>query len=587
VFIPGTDPQANRLKFLRFLVLLALVAFVFRLLNFQVFSADKINSYSLLHRTTVDDVQAKRGDIVDYNGKILATTVSSWDLTVDPTQVHPFDRTVNGKATAITVSQATRELATVLKLRPGQVAVKLRGTGRYSLVATNLGAADYLRISHLNIPWVFTPRHYHRVYPNGALAGNLLGFVGADGTPLEGIELKENKCLAGVDGKQTYLRSSDGIKIPGTTETAVAPQDGGTVRLSIDSDLQFFAQQIMAKYVRDEKAEWGTAVIVDAKTGRVIAAADAPSVDPNNPGGVAAANRSTRIFREPIEPGSTMKTVTAATAIDQGVATPLTQVVAPQRSTVAGNFVISDSHTHPTEHLTLQGVLIESSNTGIIKVGIRVPYSVRYSYWRKFGLGEPTGVAYQGEASGTVHKVAPDGASVYTSMFGQAITVTPIQSAMIYQSLANGGVRLAPQLLMTCTATDGTVSQLQKPQAPVQVVKPSTAKTIVTMLENDVSQKGGIGSTAAIPGYRIGGKTGTAQIALPGGGYGSYHAISFIGMAPAENPRFVVAVTIYKPRTVSTSLGATPPFKAIMQQVLRAYRIPPSTTKSPMIPARW
>jgi cell division protein FtsI (penicillin-binding protein 3) len=587
VFIPGTDPQANRLKFLRFLVVLALAAFVFRLLDFQIFSSEKINGYSLLHRKIVEPVPAKRGDIVDYNGKVLATTVSSWDLTVDPTLVHPFDRTVNGTPTVISVSQATRELATVLKLRPGQVAVKLRGDSKYSLVADNLGAAEYLRIKRLNIPWVYTPVHYHRVYPNGALAGNLLGFVGSDGTPLEGIELSENKCLAGVNGEQAFLKSSDGIKIPGTVSNTVAPQDGGTVRLSIDSDLQFFAQQIMAKYVRDEKAEWGTAVIVDAKTGRVIAAADAPSVDPNNPGGVSAADRSTRIFRTPIEPGSTMKTVTAATAIDQGVATPLTQVVAPQRSTVAGNFVISDSHTHPTEHLTLQGVLIESSNTGIIKVGIRVPYSVRYSYWRKFGLGEATGVGFQGEAGGTVHKLAPDGASVYTSMFGQAITVTPIQSAMAYQTFANGGVRLAPKLLESCTATNGSVTPLQKSVAPVQVIKAATAKTIVTMLENDVSQKGGIGSTAAIPGYRVGGKTGTAQIALPGGGYGSYHAISFIGMAPAENPRFVVAVTIYKPRTVSTSLGATPPFKAIMQQVLRAYRIPPSTTKSPKIPARW
>jgi len=242
---------------------------------------------------------------------------------------------------------------------------------------------------------------------------------------------------------------------------------------------------------------------------------------------------------------------------------------------------------HPTEHLTLTGVLIESSNTGIIQVGKRVPYATRYNYWQKFGLGQRTAVNFAGEGSGLIHQTT-DGVSVFTTMFGQAMTVTPMQTAFLYQTIANMGVRLSPDLLLGCKNANGTSTQMEKLGAPVRVIKPSTARSVISMLENVVAQKGGIGYTAAIPGYRIGGKTGTAQIAKDNGiGYIALHAISFIGMAPADNPQYVLAVTIYKPRNVSNSLGATPPFKDIMQQVLRTYRVTPSTTASPTIAAKW
>jgi cell division protein FtsI (penicillin-binding protein 3) len=408
-----------------------------------------------------------------------------------------------------------------------------------------------------------------------------------DGRPLEGLELAQDKCLAGIDGKETYERGVDGIKIPTSRQITTAPKNGGTLKLSIDSDLQYYAQQVMAHYVLKERADWGSAVVVEAKTGRILTAAEYPSVDPNNFTVFNDADRRSRIFQATFEPGSTLKTVTAATAIDQGVATPTTQVIAPQSTTVAGGYRISDSHVHPTEHLTLQGVLIESSNTGIIQVGKRVPYATRFDYWKKFGLGERTAVNFAGEGSGIIHENT-DGVSIYTTMFGQAMTVTPIQTAFLYQTIANMGVRLSPELLLDCKSATGKVTPAENKIKPVRVLKPSTARQVISMLENNVTQKGGVGSTAAIPGYRIGGKSGTAQIAKDNGvGYISLHAISFIGMAPAEDPQYVLAVTIYKPRTVSNSIGATPPFKDILQQVLRTYRVPPSTTKSPNIPAKW
>lgn len=577
----------RRLKWAKVAVLIFFVAIVGRLFQYQIFQSAQINEQSAPRRLVTTTIPALRGDIVDSKGKILATTVMSYDITVDPTQVQPYTSPFNGKDVLHTVDEATQSLASILQLDPAVVAEKLKGTSHYSLIAKQVDGATYLRIKNLDIPWVYFVAVPHRVYPNGALLGNLLGFIGTEGKPLEGLELSEDKCLAGVDGKETYTRSADGIRIPGTAAVTVEPKNGGRLQLTINSDLQYYAQQVMAKYVKDERADWGSAIVVEAKTGKILAAAEAPTVDPNEYWAVSADARSSRIFRTTFEPGSTIKTLTAATAIDQGVATPLTKVIAPQSTKILGDFRISDSHAHPTEHLTLQGVLIESSNTGIIQVGIKVPYATRADYWNKFGLGQRTAVDFPGEGSGIVHQTAPDGASVYTSMFGQAMTVTPIQTAYIYQSFANGGTRLPAKLLDSCTAVDGTELSAQRAGNPVQVLKPSTARQVVDMLENNVAQKGGIGSTAAIPGYRMGGKSGTAQIIDNQGRYGTLHAISFIGMAPAEDPKYVLAVTIYKPRTVSNSIGATPPFKAILEQVLRTYRVPPSTTKSPLINAHW
>jgi cell division protein FtsI (penicillin-binding protein 3) len=240
--------------------------------------------------------------------------------------------------------------------------------------------------------------------------------------------------------------------------------------------------------------------------------------------------------------------------------------------------VIQDSHMHPTDKLTLTGVLRDSSNTGLIQFGARVNTETRYDYLKKFGVGAKTDVKFEGESAGLIERWQDwDKLTDKTSMFGQGIAVTPIQTAFFYQTIANGGVRLQPRLVAGCKDAAGKVtSSAVKPG--VQVVSKATARSTIDMLEK-VVEEGGIGRTAAVSGYRLAGKSGTAQI-KDGKGYGYRYAISFIGMAPAEDPRYVVSVTVYKPRTVSNSIGATPPFKRIFEQVLRMYRVPPSTTKS-------
>jgi cell division protein FtsI (penicillin-binding protein 3) len=586
---PG-DPQRRLRAFKIFIVALALV-FGGRLVDLQIIQAEAINAKSYANRAVSRVLPSLRGDITDGTGAILAHTVFKYDINAAPNIVAPFNREVNGQKVLVSVEQAATEIATLVGQTQPEVLAKLIGTTNYSQVAKAVDASVYRQLKELDIPWLYYDPRPARVYPNGAVAGGILGFLDPDGNPLEGIEVAQDKCLAGKDGEETFEKGVDGIKIPSSAITTKAAVPGKTIKLNINADLQYFAQQILTANVAKLRADWGTAVVIEVKTGKVLVAADAPSYDPNEPGKSSVENRGSRVFRSSFEPGSTMKMVTAAISIDQGKATPETQFVAPYGMTIPRTgYRVTDSHMHPDEKLTTAGILRESSNTGAMMVGNLVPWQTRYSYLKRFGIGSMPGTGFPGESAGLLNSTTVwenDRIKRYVSNFGQGISVSPIQSAMMYQAVANKGVRLQPQLIDGCVDANGKVTKVTKEKAPVRVVSAETAKSTLDILEKVVEQ-GGIGKTAAVPGYRVGGKTGTAQIADPNTGrYGNLFAISFIGVAPIEDPQFVVAVTAYKSRTVSNSLGATPIFKAIMSQVLRTYRVPPSTTKSANIATEW
>ena len=586
---PG-DPKRRLRAFKIFIVALALV-FGGRLVDLQIVQAEAINAKSYANRAVSRVLPSLRGDITDGTGAILAHTVFKYDINAAPNIVAPFNREVNGQEVLISVEQAATEIAALVGQTQPEVLAKLIGTTNYSQVAKAVDASVYRQLKELDIPWLYYDPRPARVYPNGAVAGGILGFLDPDGNPLEGIEVAQDKCLAGKDGEETFEKGVDGIKIPSSAITTKAAIPGKTIKLNINADLQYFAQQILTANVAKLRADWGTAVVIEVKTGKVLVAADAPSYDPNEPGKSSVENRGSRVFRSSFEPGSTMKMVTAAISIDQGKATPESQFVAPYGMTIPRTgYRVTDSHMHPDEKLTTAGILRESSNTGAMMVGNLVPWQTRYSYLKRFGIGSMPGTGFPGESAGLLNSTTVwenDRIKRYVSNFGQGISVSPIQSAMMYQAVANKGVRLQPQLIDGCVDANGKVTKVTKEKAPVRVVSAETAKSTLDILEKVVEQ-GGIGKTAAVPGYRVGGKTGTAQIADPNTGrYGNLFAISFIGVAPIEDPQFVVAVTAYKSRTVSNSLGATPIFKAIMSQVLRTYRVPPSTTKSANIATEW
>jgi cell division protein FtsI (penicillin-binding protein 3) len=577
--------SVRRVRLLITISVILVAVFAIRLIDFQIVRAESINAISLEKREVTRIIPAVRGDIVDANGKVLATTVYRYDINAAPAIVRPVERRIDGISQVESVESVATELARILEIDVAELLPKLIGTSHYVNLKKRVDAETHRRIVELGIPWIFSDAYQNRLYPNGAVAGNLIGFVGTDGDALAGIERQFNACLAGVDGKESFEKGVDGIKIPASTVLLQQAKPGRNVVLTIDADLQYQAQQVLASEVKRLDADWASAVVIEVKTGRIVLAAEAPSVDPNEPGKSPPEERGARVFQYAFEPGSTMKAITAATAIETGFANVATQVRAPYALRVFDH-TITDSFSHPTEKWTLTGVLRFSSNTGTIKIAENIPAKTRYEYMDRFGFGKPTAVGFEGETRGVLnHYKDWDGVTNFTTMFGQALSVSPVQMASAYQTLANEGVRLNPVLVAGCQDSDGNLTGVPKQNA-TQVVSASTANDVMHMLEKVVEQ-GGIGKTTAVSGYRSAGKTGTAEI-KEGSGYGRYYAASFYGMAPVDNPQYAMGVMIYKPKKVWTnSMAAAAGYQKILSQVLLANRVPPSTGKSPNLPTEW
>ncbi len=581
----GTHAKLNR-RLGAFAVVLFLIvaALGVRLVDFQVVKAAEIQEKSLASRSMTQTLQALRGDILDSSGQVLAKTVFRYDVNAAPKNVGPVFQTIDGVRTERSVDEIALELSQLLGVDYGEIMIRLEGDSEYSNLAKTVNAETYNAIRDLDIPWIFFDQFEDRLYPMGAVAGNVLGFVGSDGTPLAGLERQYNTCLAGVDGQETFERSAEGVRIPTSNQTTQPTEDGGQLNLSIDANLQFFAQQVLADTVNELSARWASAIVVEVETGRILAAAEAPTVDPNDPAAVPAADRGSRIFQAAFEPGSIMKAVSSSMVLDTGTADEYDTVSAPDRMNLDfDNEYIKDSFSHEDFTLSLAGVLRYSSNTGMTNFASQIPRETRYEYLKKFGFGSVSPLRFEGESSGILHPASQwDEMTNLVTTFGQGISVTSLQMAYAYQAIANGGVRLDPILVDSCLAADGSIAYAPN-QGSTRVLSTASANVNLELMEK-VVEFGGVGKTAAIPGYRVGGKTGTAEI-KSGSGYGDEYAISFYGIAPAENPKFVVGVTIYRPEGVSNSSKATPPFKAIMQQALKHYRIPPSTTESRSIPS--
>lgn len=575
----------RRVRLLVTVSVILVIVFAIRLIDFQIVRAESINEISYEKRAVTRVIPAVRGDILDANGTVLATTVYRYDINAAPAIVKPVERKIDGVEQVLSVESVAAELARLLEVKVDDLLPKLIGTSHYVNLKKRVDAETHRQIVDLGIPWIFSDAHQDRLYPNGAVAGNLTGFVGTDGEALAGIERQFNACLAGVDGKESFEKGVDGIKIPSSTLVIQEAKPGRNVVLTIDADLQYQAQQVLAGEVRRLNADWAAAVVIEVKTGRIVLAAEAPTVDPNNPGKSKPEERGARVFQFAYEPGSTMKAITAATAIEEGYATVDTRIRAPYSMRVFDH-TITDSFGHKTENWTLTGVLRYSSNVGTIKIAEKIPAKTRHEYMQAFGFGKPTEVAFEGETRGVLNDYRDwDGVTNYTTMFGQALSVSPVQMTSAYQTLANEGVRLNPILVAGCQDSDGNLTSIPKSK-PTQVVSPSTANDVMHMLEQIV-EEGGIGRTTAVPGYRSAGKTGTAEI-KEGSGYGRYYAASFFGMAPVDNPRYAMGVMIYKPKKVWTNaMAAASGYQKILSQVLLANRVPPSTGKPLDLKSEW
>lgn len=582
------SPRSSRRRLaLAIVVTFAIVAvFAARLVDIQLVRADQLNAESLNKRAIATTTYAPRGQIVDTNGVVLADTVSRYDVTASPLNINSFTRTAkDGTKTAVSVMAAATEIATLTKQDPTAVFLSITRNPKsdYAIVAKAVDTATMRAIDKLNIPGIYFQRHPKRTYPDGAVAGNLVGYMGTDG-PGGGLELSAKTCLASKNGSSTYEQGADGVQLPGSTVTSKAPRPGGTLKLSIDQDLNWFVQQAIAEQGTAIQAQSATAVVLRIKDSHLMAVADWPSVDPNNVDATPVANFGSLAFAAQYEPGSVFKAMSAAMLIDSRIGSPTMQATVPSSWVTPEGGRIRDAFAHATERLTLTGVLQQSSNVGMSMLGSQVPAPLRYEYMKKFGLGQPTAVNFLGEATGSIQKLPWDDLTKYNVLYGQGVSATALQVAAIFATLGNGGVRLPLALVESCTRPDGTVSDVPSTQG-IRVVSENSAKTVVNMLES-VVDSGELSKLVKIPGYRVAGKSGTAEMAA-NGAYTGDRVVSFAGIAPAEDPQYVVVVTYTKPVTIKTSAAAAPTFHKIMSQVLTKYRVPPSTTPSTYPPTNW
>jgi cell division protein FtsI (penicillin-binding protein 3) len=563
--------------------------FVVRLVDIQVVRASELTAESLT-KTEVSNaaILSTRGSILDANGEVLATAVLRYNVQLSPKDAGPFERTVDGKEKTISLDEAGAEIGAVIG-QPGPAivaiitdALAINKDSDYAEVAKSITAEQLKALDALDIPWLYFKPDPSRVYPNGAVAGNLVGFVGSEGEAQAGIELKENSCLAGHDGTQTYEKSRDGVPLPGTLVTDQA-KNGGDVVLTIDANLQWFAQQALAAQAQATGASWGVVTVMEVKTGKLLAVADYPTVDPGNVGASDADDRGSRAFQAPFEPGSTYKTITAAALLDQGAAHPNDQVVAPYRIKPANGADINDSDRHGDLRLTLTGVLVQSSNTGMSQFGELLSPKTRYDYFEKDGQTKKTEVGFPGESGGIMNDYQDwDNQTHYTTMFGQGFSTTAIQGASLYQTVANGGVRMPVQLVEGCKNADGTFTKTKTPEG-TRVFSEEAAAGTTSMLEM-VDQNSWVANLVDIPGYRVAMKTGTAQQPDGDGGYSHSYLVSIAGYAPAEAPQYVVSVNLADPVKMNTSAAAAPLFRDVMTQVLKTRGVQPSTTTATDLP---
>ncbi|WP_315278582.1 penicillin-binding protein 2 [Kocuria carniphila] len=532
-------------------------------------------------RTQTEVIPAVRGDIKDTNGEVLARTLQRYDITVDQTAVAAYTRVKEDQSSEeVTPTQAVYEIADALSLPDSEVKNALDGDKTFNYVARGVTPEQYGKIQDLNLPYVFGQPTFQRSYPNGAVGGSIVGFLGGDNEALGGIEQTQDDKLRGVNGERRYEISGDGVRIPVAPQELQSPQDGADVQLSMDSDVQYFAQQAVSERAEELNAEWGSAVVMDIKSGKVLAMADSSTVDPNVPGEAEGEDLGVRSVTHAVEPGSTQKILTTAAVMDQGIANPDTEITVPPHLQIDSE-KITDAFDHGTQNRTVAGIIADSMNTGTVIMGSKMDKQTRHDYMADFGVGQSTGIELPGETSGILAPADDwDFRQQFTVLFGQGVSQSPLRTASIFQAVANDGVLIEPRLVESTEEADGSVTTPEQPEGK-RVVSPEAAQQTMDVMETVVTEGGA--KEAAVPGYRVGGKTGTAEAPSDQGGYDGY-TTSFVGVAPMEDPQYLVAVTLQRPEGDVHTIGVTETFSTIMEQVLHHYNVPPSMTDPVEIP---
>jgi cell division protein FtsI (penicillin-binding protein 3) len=565
----------RRLHVLLIAIAMALSLCAGRLLQLQGFDS---SSYTADALTRTLPLLPARGEITDRNGVVLASTQPAVAVTADPT------------LTAPRAAEFADVLAGHLGMSQAELMPLLTKTGtRFVYLKKKVPALSYAalaaELSSRNLRGIFRESDPIRTYPNGSVGASVVGFVGADGDGLAGLERTLNAQLAGVEGKETYESAPNGSKIPLGRRSLTPARNGLSFQLTLDSEVQWAAERRLAEQVTKTRADSGFAIVLDVKTGQVIALANAPSYDSSRPQAARSEDRGNRAISAPYEPGSVQKVLTAAALIDSGTANPSTRVIIPRRL-ASGGGAIKDHFSHGVLRYTMRGVIADSSNIGTALLARQLDKQRLHDYLVSFGLGSKTRIELPGESAGIMPKPDMKSGQRDQIAFGQAIAVTGIQEASAVAGVVNGGIYNPPTLIKN--AFDGEGKEVGVPRAPQRrVISEQSSAQVRELMQAVVDTRNGQ-RNLKLDRYTTGGKTGTAQRADTKCRCYRGYVTSFIGFAPLDDPKILTYVLISNPRKGETGTGtAAPAYRDIMNMALPRYSVVPDARPHKPLPTKW
>ena len=572
--IPLAAP-GRRLHLLMIVIGMALSLCAGRLIQLQGFES---SSYPVDALTRTLSLLPARGQITDRNGLVLAATQPAVAVTADPSLTAPRALEIAGVLSTHLGMSTTELMPLLTKSGTRFVYVKKKVPAlTYTALATELAKRKIYGVFRENDPI--------RTYPNSSVGSSVVGFVGADGKGLAGLELKMNASLAGVEGKQTFQSAPNGSKIPLGESSMTPAQNGVSYQLTLDSEIEWAAQRRVARMVRETRADSGFVIVLDIKTGQVLALAHAPSYDSARPQAAKPEDRGNRAISAPYEPGSVQKILTAAALFDSGTATPTTRVVVPNRL-ASGGRTIKDHFSHEKLRYNLRGVIANSSNIGAALLTRQLSTEALHNYLVSFGLGSRTGIELPGESVGIVPSADMSDGQRDQVAFGQALSVTGIQEAAAIAGLVNGGIYNPPTVLKKAYDTEGREVPIER-RPPRRIISEHSSAQVRDVMAAVIDSVNGQRSLA-LEGYRTGGKTGTAQRADTKCRCYRGYVTSFAGFAPLDDPQILTYVVITNPRKADTgSTTAGPVYQDVMAIALPRYSVPPGAKPRKPLATEW
>lgn len=562
----------------------------------QIVDAPGLSAEAASQRAVTEVLPAKRGAIEDRNGKAIAYTDDARALTFQPVKVRKEIEDAHNKNPSLPdVSTRIGEIASGIhevlgdEVDESSLRDQLQSNETFEYLARAISPEDANKITE-EFPEVGSERQDVRLYPGGSLAANIVGDVDFDGNGLIGLESSMDSVLSGTDGSRTYDRGSDGAVIPGSPRNLHPSVDGGTVELTLDSDIQWYVQNQVQRAKELSKAQNASAVVLDAKTGQVLAMANDGTFNPAKPlDEQGDAQLGDLPITSPFEPGSVNKIITAAAAIEYGITKP-DEVHQVPGSIDMSDITVKDAWPHGVVPFTTTGIFGKSSNVGTLMLAQKVGEDRFADMVQRFGLGQRTDVGLPAESAGLVPTRSQWSGGTFANLpIGQGLTMTLLQMTAMYQAIANDGMRVEPRIIKSVNG-DGQEGDVPEPEG-VRVVSPQTAKTVRDMFRaviqvDPTGVQQGSGHQGAVPGYQISGKTGTAQQVDPNCGcYSeSNYNITFAGIAPSDDPRYVIGIMLDNPSRSSDGTGgqsAAPLFQTIASWMLQREQVPLSSRQTP------